>query len=106
MAFALLAFFGLSVVSAAAFAVMFGMCNGLITIARGAVPLALFGGGGYGHLMGRIGGPFLTMQAIAPLVLPSWPNARPIRRCSRWWRPSRPWAFVAFIAIRPPKAAR
>jgi hypothetical protein len=49
--------------------VMFGMANGLLTIARGAVPLALFGAAGYGHLMGRIGGPFLVMQAIAPLVL-------------------------------------
>jgi hypothetical protein len=48
---------------------MFGMANGLLTIARGAVPLALFGAAGYGHLMGRIAGPFLVMQAIAPLVL-------------------------------------
>src|SRR5262245_25358817 len=69
MGFAQLALFGLSVATAATFAVMFGMANGLITIARGAVPLALFGAAGYGHLMGRIGGPFLTMQAIAPLVL-------------------------------------
>jgi hypothetical protein len=69
VAFALLALFGLSAAVAATFAVMFGMANGLITIARGAVPLALFGAAGYGHLMGRIGGPFLVMQAIAPLVL-------------------------------------
>jgi len=69
VAFVLLAIFGLSVAVAAAFAVMFGMANGLITIARGAVPLALFGAAGYGHLMGRIAGPFLVMQAIAPLVL-------------------------------------
>ena len=48
---------------------MFGMANGLLTIARGAVPLALFGAAGYGHLIGRIGGPYLAMQAIAPLVL-------------------------------------
>ena len=68
-AFALLALLGLSVATAAVFAVMFGMANGLITIARGAVPLALFGAAGYGHLMGRIAGPFLVMQAIAPLVL-------------------------------------
>jgi len=68
-AFALLAVLGLSVTAAVAFAVMFGMANGLITIARGAVPLALFGAAGYGHLMGRIAGPFLVMQAIAPLVL-------------------------------------
>jgi hypothetical protein len=68
-AFALLALYGLSVATAATFAVMFGMANGLLTIARGAVPLALFGAAGYGHLMGRIGGPYLVMQAIAPLVL-------------------------------------
>jgi Major Facilitator Superfamily len=68
-AFALMAAFGVTVAMAAAFAVMFGMANGLITIARGAVPLALFGPAGYGHLMGRIGGPYLVMQAIAPLVL-------------------------------------
>jgi hypothetical protein len=45
------------------------MANGLITISRGAVPLALFGAAGYGHLIGRIALPFLVMQAIAPLVL-------------------------------------
>ena len=68
-AFALLALLGFSVPAAAAFAVMFGMANGLITIARGALPLALFGAAGYGHLMGRIAGPYLVMQALAPLVL-------------------------------------
>jgi Major Facilitator Superfamily len=68
-AFALLALFGLTIPVAASFVVMFGMANGLLTIARGAVPLALFGAAGYGHLMGRIGGPYLAMQAIAPLAL-------------------------------------
>ena len=48
---------------------MFGAANGLITIARGAVPLALFGAAGYGGLIGRIAGPSLLMQAAAPLVL-------------------------------------
>ena len=68
-AFAFLALLPFSVPVAAAFAVMFGMANGLITIARGTVPLALFGASGYGVLVGRIGGPFLVMQSIAPLVL-------------------------------------
>lgn len=68
-AFALLALIGLNVTAAAAFAVMFGMANGLLTIARGAVPLALFGADGYGRILGRLGGPYLVMQAIAPLVL-------------------------------------
>ena len=69
LAFGLLAVLGLSVPVAAAFALMFGAANGLITIARGTVPLALFGASGYGRLVGRIGGPFLVMQALAPLVL-------------------------------------
>jgi hypothetical protein len=68
-AFALAAVFGLSTPVAVAFAIMFGAANGLMTIARGAVPLALFGAAGYGRLIGRIGGPFLVMQSIAPLVL-------------------------------------
>jgi MFS family permease len=67
--FVLIAMAGLSLPVAAVFMVMFGMANGLITIARGTVPLALFGASGYGALLGRIAGPFLLMQAIAPLVL-------------------------------------
>ena len=48
---------------------MFGAANGLITIARGALPLALFGPAGYGRLLGRIAKPFQLMQAVAPVVL-------------------------------------
>jgi predicted MFS family arabinose efflux permease len=68
-AFALLALFGISPLSAAAFAMMFGAANGLVTITRGALPLALFGADGYGRLMGRISGFWLGMQAAAPLVM-------------------------------------
>ena len=55
--------------TAAAFALMFGGANGLVTITRGAVPLALFGASGYGRLIGRLAGPFLLMQSAAPLVM-------------------------------------
>ena len=68
-AFVLLAVFGISTVTAAAFALMFGGANGLITITRGAVPLALFGASGYGRLIGRLAGPWLLMQAAAPVVM-------------------------------------
>jgi MFS family permease len=68
-AFLVLALAGLSASAAALFALMFGAANGLITIARGAVPLALFGAEGYGRLLGRISGPWLVMQSAAPLVL-------------------------------------
>jgi len=49
VAFALLAAFGLSAAVAAAFMMLLGLCNGLITIARGTVPLALFGPTGAGR---------------------------------------------------------
>jgi MFS family permease len=68
-AFTMLALLGISVPVAAAFALMFGGANGLVTITRGAVPLALFGASGYGHLMGRLAGPSLLVQAAAPLVM-------------------------------------
>jgi len=68
-AFVMLLLLGVSAPVAAAFALMFGGANGLVTITRGAVPLALFGASGYGRLMGRLAGPWLVMQAAAPLVM-------------------------------------
>jgi predicted MFS family arabinose efflux permease len=40
--------------------------NGILSIARGAVPLALFGAEGYAVLMGRLAMPALVAQALAP----------------------------------------
>jgi MFS family permease len=68
-AFVMLALLGISVPVAATFALLFGGANGLVTITRGAVPLALFGASGYGRLMGRLAAPFLLVQASAPLVM-------------------------------------
>ena len=68
-AFVMLALLGFSAPVAAAFALLFGGANGLVTITRGAVPLALFGASGYGRLMGRLAAPFLLVQASAPLVM-------------------------------------
>jgi hypothetical protein len=68
-AFMLLLLLHFSATLAACFAVMYGLANGLMTIARGTVPLSLFGASGYGRLVGRIGGPFLVMQAAAPVCL-------------------------------------
>jgi hypothetical protein len=67
--FGLLWLFGLSTPVAAAFAILFGVANGLCTIARGAVPLALFGPVGYGRIIGRIAAPALIVTSIAPLVV-------------------------------------
>jgi MFS family permease len=104
--FALLALFGLTVAAAAAFAVMFGMANGLLTIARGAVPLALFGAAGYGHLMGRIAGPFLVMQAIAPLVLAFVAERASDPAVLAVVAAFAATAFIGFVAMRRPKSSK
>jgi MFS family permease len=68
-AFVMAILFGFSLPVAIAFALMFGAANGLLTIARGAVPLALFGADGYGRILGRIAKPFQIVQALAPVIL-------------------------------------
>jgi hypothetical protein len=44
------------------------MGSGIRSIARGTVPLALFGRDGYAILMGRLGLPTLLATAAAPMV--------------------------------------
>ncbi len=50
------------------FVVLYGAGNGLLTIARGTVPLALFGPSGYGERTGLLGAPARAAQALAPLA--------------------------------------
>jgi MFS family permease len=76
-ALAMLLLTGVTPLTAVAFAILFGGANGLMTITRGALPLALFGANGYGRLMGRIAGPSLLMQSAAP-----WAMAMVIERAS------------------------
>jgi MFS family permease len=50
------------------FAIVHGTGNGIITIAKGTVPLAIFGPLGYGRRNGLLGAPARAAQAAAPLV--------------------------------------
>jgi MFS family permease len=54
--------------AAALFALLHGAGNGLLTIARGTVPLALFGPQGYGARTGLLGAPARAAQAAAPVL--------------------------------------
>ena len=54
--------------AAGAFAIFFGLGNGILTIARGTLPLAIFGPRDYGYRLGLIGAPARMAQAAAPLV--------------------------------------
>ena len=52
-----------------AFSVLHGAGNGLLTIAKGTLPLAIFGPVGYGHRSGVLGAPApVLQQAAAPLI--------------------------------------
>jgi MFS family permease len=53
---------------AAVFSVLYGAGNGLLTIARGTVPLAIFGPHAYGERTGMLGAPARAAQAFAPLI--------------------------------------
>ncbi|MGL4974331.1 MAG: arsenite efflux MFS transporter ArsK, partial [Bosea sp. (in: a-proteobacteria)] len=50
------------------FALVYGASNGLLTIARGIIPLGLFGREGYGATLGMISGPALAVKSLAPFL--------------------------------------
>jgi MFS family permease len=50
------------------FTLLMGASQGVLTIVRGAVPLALFGATGYGSVLGVIATPVLIVNAAAPTL--------------------------------------
>jgi MFS family permease len=54
--------------AASVFAIFHGTGNGILTIARGTLPLAIFGPENYGYRLGIIGAPARMAQAAAPLL--------------------------------------
>jgi predicted MFS family arabinose efflux permease len=54
--------------AAGVFAVFHGTGNGILTIARGTLPLAIFGPENFGYRLGIIGAPARMAQAAAPLA--------------------------------------
>ncbi|WP_332772293.1 MFS transporter [Phenylobacterium sp.] len=55
-------------VAAAPFAILYGAGNGLFTIVRGTLPLALFGALNYGGRLGSLNVPARLVGAVAPLL--------------------------------------
>jgi hypothetical protein len=54
--------------AASLFAIFHGAGNGVLTIARGTLPLAIFGPQNYGYRLGLVGAPARLAQAAAPLA--------------------------------------
>jgi hypothetical protein len=55
--------------AAAAFTLLHGAGNGILTIARGTLPLAIFGPENYAYRLGLIGAPSRIAQALAPVLI-------------------------------------
>jgi MFS family permease len=51
-----------------AFAVIYGIGNGAMTIVRGAIPAELFGRGAYGAINGAMAAPVTVAKAAGPLI--------------------------------------
>ena len=65
--------------AASLFAIFHGAGNGVITIARGTLPLAIFGPKNFGYRLGLLGAPARMAQAPAPLIfglLIDWMGSR------------------------------
>ena len=73
---AVLLLWGLGNKAAPAFGVVHGAGNGVLTIARGTLPLQLYGPAGYGRQIGWIHAPGRFAQALAPWGF-GW--------CMQWW---------------------
>jgi hypothetical protein len=64
---AVLAVFGAAAASVP-FTILHGAGSGILTIARGTVPLAIFGPQNYGYRLGLLGAPTRVATAAAPLL--------------------------------------
>jgi predicted MFS family arabinose efflux permease len=74
--FAVLLLSGGNLQAVIAFTLLMGASQGVITIVRGAVPLALFGQNGYGAVLGLLATPILVVNAASPtlfaLIVDAW----------------------------------
>lgn len=67
-ALAVIALGGAQAWAVAAFCVLYGLSNGILTILRGSLPRALFGRDHYGAIAGAMAGPALLSKAAGPLI--------------------------------------
>jgi MFS family permease len=68
VSFAVLALGSAAIAGVAAFAVCYGLSNGLVTIARGVLVLGLLGRENYGRTLGAIAMPTLAAKSMSPMA--------------------------------------
>lgn len=84
-----LLFLGRHSYAVAAFCILYGVSNGVLTIVRGTVPQTLFGRENYGAISGALAGPSLIAKAAGPLVAAALVAADP----------SPPWLLGILFAV-------
>jgi MFS family permease len=72
-----LLFLGQNSYAVAAFCILYGVSNGVLTIVRGTVPQTLFGRENYGAISGAMAGPSLVAKAAGPLAAAAIVQANP-----------------------------
>ncbi|MCI3133957.1 MFS transporter [Phenylobacterium aquaticum] len=89
--------------AAAPFTILYGAGNGLFTIVRGTLPLALFGEAGYGRRLGLLNIPNRLTQAASPFLL-SLLMARSANLALEVLAGAALIAFAALMVMRRPAA--
>ncbi len=86
-----------------AFALLHGAGNGMITIAKGTLPLALFGPRGYGLRSGLLSAPARVLQSASPFLFGLLLNRFGVEAV--WWSAGLCLAaFASLFALRPSTA--
>ena len=68
LALLVMRFAGLQIMLVLAFITLYGVSNGIMTIARGAIPIELYGHARYGTVNGALSAPALASRALGPFV--------------------------------------
>ncbi|WP_229682702.1 MFS transporter [Siccirubricoccus deserti] len=87
--------------AAAAFAVLHGMGTGVLTIAKGTLPLAVFGPGGYGARQGLLGAPARLLQAASPFLFGLMLESTGVRAALMLTTACSLLALLALLLLRP-----
>jgi MFS family permease len=87
-----------------AFALLHGAGNGMITIAKGTLPLALFGPRGYGLRSGLLSAPARVLQSASPFLFGLLLNRFGVEAV--WWSAGLCLAaFASLFVLRPARGA-
>ncbi|MCX7380889.1 MAG: MFS transporter [Alphaproteobacteria bacterium] len=90
-------------VAAAVFGLLYGIGNGVLSINRGTLPMAIFGPAGYAGLLGRLAVPVLIAQAGAPTLIAPLVDAVSPQGVAIIAAASAGFAALLLLPLRPPR---